>query len=144
MFRGPLSTGWRIAVYGLLLAAGAFALEWLDFRRLAHAHSTDFYTVLVGAAFLALGVFVGARAFRTSRPPAFDGNPQARESLGLSPRELEVLQELAAGRSNKEIAARLDVSPNTVKTHVANLFEKLGAKGRMDAINRARELGIVP
>ncbi len=136
--------GWRIAAYGLLLAAGAFALEWLDYRRLARSHSADVYVVLVGAAFLALGVFVGARAFRAPAPPPFDGNPRARDSLGLSPRELDVLQEIAAGRSNKEIAVRLKVSPNTVKTHVANLFEKLGASGRLDAINRARELGIVP
>lgn len=55
-----------------------------------------------------------------------------------------MLQQLAAGRSNKEIAAELDVSPNTVKTHVARLFEKLGSSRRTEAINRARELGIVP
>ena len=55
-----------------------------------------------------------------------------------------MLQALAAGRSNKEIAIALDVSPNTVKTHIAKLFEKLDAKRRTDAINRARELGIVP
>jgi DNA-binding CsgD family transcriptional regulator len=55
-----------------------------------------------------------------------------------------VLAEIAAGRSNKEIAARLHVSPNTVKTHVARLFEKLDARRRTDAINRARALGIVP
>ena len=55
-----------------------------------------------------------------------------------------MLHALAAGRSNKEIATTLDVSPNTVKTHVARLFEKLDAKRRTDAINRARELGIVP
>jgi DNA-binding CsgD family transcriptional regulator len=134
----------RVAAYGLLLAAGAFLLEWLDYRPLARAHTASVYTVLVAVAFLALGVFVGARAFRAPRSPPFDGNPAARASLGLSPRELDVLHELAAGRSNKEIAARLDVSPNTVKTHVANLFDKLGAKGRLDAINRARELGIVP
>jgi len=84
------------------------------------------------------------RVFAGPRPEAFDGNPQAQASLGISPRELAVLHELAAGRSNKEIAAELNVSPNTVKTHVARLFEKLGAKRRTDAINRARELGIVP
>ena len=70
--------------------------------------------------------------------------PAARAALGLSERELEVLQELAAGHANKEIAARLHVSPNTVKTHVANLFAKLGARRRTEAIRRARELGIVP
>ena len=76
--------------------------------------------------------------------PAFDGNPRAQAALGISPREMAVLAELAAGHSNKEIAARLHVSPNTVKTHVARLFEKLGARRRTDALRRARELGLVP
>jgi DNA-binding NarL/FixJ family response regulator len=71
------------------------------------------------------------------------GNPQAVASLGISPRELTVLQRLAAGQSNKEIASELDISPNTIKTHVGQLFDKLGAKSRTDAIKRARELGIV-
>ena len=84
------------------------------------------------------------RVFAAPAPNTFDGNPRARAALGLSERELEVLHELAAGRSNKEIAAQLHVSPNTVKTHVARLFEKLGAKRRTEAIRRARELGIVP
>jgi len=84
------------------------------------------------------------RVLRAPKAPAFDGNPNAVASLGISARELRVLQELAAGRSNKEIAALLEVSPNTVKTHVARLFEKLGAKRRTEAINKARELGIVP
>ena len=133
----------RLVGYGALLAAGAVALQWLDYQRLARLHPGDVYLFLVAAGFLALGVFVGARAFAPPTPP-FDGNPQARAALGLSERELEVLHELAAGRANKEIAARLHVSPNTVKTHVANLFAKLGARRRTEAIRRARELGIVP
>ena len=72
------------------------------------------------------------------------GNPRAAEALGISPRELEVLREIAAGHSNKEIAARLHVSPNTVKTHVARLLEKLEARRRTDALRKARELGLVP
>ena len=99
---------------------------------------------LIAAAFLALGIVLGARIFTTTKPITFDGNPKAQAALDISPRELTVLLEIAAGRSNKEIAANLDVSLNTVKTHVARLFEKLGAKRRTDAINRARELGIVP
>jgi ATP/maltotriose-dependent transcriptional regulator MalT len=63
--------------------------------------------------------------------------------LGISDRELEVLTLLAAGRSNKEIARHLEVSPNTIKTHVARLFEKLGARRRTEAILRARELGVI-
>lgn len=133
----------RITLYGLLLAAGTLALQWLDYQRVARAHSGDIYVFMIAAAFLALGVWLGARAF-TVRPHPFDGNPQAVAELGISVREREVLAEIVAGRSNKEIAARLKVSPNTVKTHVARLFEKLGANRRTEAIRRARELGIVP
>jgi DNA-binding CsgD family transcriptional regulator len=134
----------RLVGYGALLAAGSVALQWLDYQRLARMHSGDIYLFLVAVAFLVLGIVLGVRVFAAPAAMPFDGNPKAKESLGLSERELEVLQELAAGHSNKEIAARLHVSPNTVKTHVARVFEKLDAKRRTDAIRRARELGIVP
>jgi len=134
----------RVVGYGALLAAGTLALQWLDYQRLARMHPGDIYLFLVAAAFLVLGIVVGAKIFAAPAAPAFDGNPKAQTALGLSGRELEVLHELAAGHSNKEIAAHLHVSPNTIKTHVARLFEKLGAKRRTEAIRRARELGIVP
>lgn len=134
----------RLAVYGGVLGAGALALQWMDYNRLARAHPTEFYILLTAAGFLALGVWVGARLLGGPRPAPFDGNPEAQAALGISARELAVLKELAAGHSNKEIAQRLHVSPNTVKTHVARLFEKLEAKRRTDAIARARELGLVP
>jgi DNA-binding CsgD family transcriptional regulator len=134
----------RAALYGAFLAAGTIALQWLDYQRLARSHSGDIYIFLIAIAFLGLGVFIGARVLSGPKPATFDGNPKAQAALGISPRELTVLQEIAAGRSNKEIAAQLKVSPDTVKTHVARLFEKLGAKRRTDAINKARELGIVP
>jgi len=134
----------RAAVYGALLAAGTLVLQWLDYQRLARAHSTDLYLFLIAAAFLALGVYIGMRVIGVSRPAPFDGNPKAQAALSISARELDVLREIAAGHSNKEIAANLHVSPNTVKTHAARLFEKLGARRRTDAIARARELGIVP
>jgi len=134
----------RAAMYGAFLAAGTFALQWLDYQRLARAYPGDIYLFLVASGFLALGIVIGVRVVGAHKPTAFDGNPKALASLGISPRELDVLQEIAAGHSNKEIAAHLNVSPNTIKTHVSRLFEKLGAKGRTDAINRARELGIVP
>lgn len=134
----------QVAWYGLVLALGTFALQWLDYQHLARAYSTDVYVSLVAVAFLILGVYIGTRVLGRARGPApFDGNPEAQASLGISSRELQVLQELAAGRSNKEIAAKLAVSLNTVKTHTARLFEKLGARRRTDAINRARELGIL-
>jgi DNA-binding CsgD family transcriptional regulator len=134
----------RVVGYGALLAAGMVGLQWLDFQRLARMHTSDVYLFLVALAFLVLGIVLGVRVFGAPTPPPFDGNPKAQAQLGLSERELEVLHELAAGRSNKEIAAQLHVSPNTVKTHVARVFEKLGARRRTEAINRARELGIVP
>lgn len=132
------------ALYGVLLAAGTFALQWLDYQHLARAHSTDIYVVLIAVGFLGLGIVIGARVAGRPAPSPFDGNPKAQAELGISPSELTVLHEIAAGRSNKQIALRLRISPNTVKTHAARLFEKLGAQRRTDAVNRARELGLVP
>ncbi|HEY8878777.1 MAG TPA: response regulator transcription factor [Roseateles sp.] len=135
----------RAALYGLALAAGTGLLQWLDYRRLARAHSETVYVVLVAVGFLALGAWAGVKLLGHRAPPAepFDGNPQAQATLGISPRELEVLEQLAAGLSNKEIADKLHVSPHTVKTHVARLFEKLGARRRTEAILKARELGLL-
>jgi DNA-binding NarL/FixJ family response regulator len=124
----------RAATYGMLLAVGAFALQWLDYQRFARAHSGDIFVFLIAAAFLALGVLIGARVVGATRSEVFDGNAKARDALRISPTELSVLEEMAAGRSNKEI---------TIKTHVSHLFDKLGAKRRTDAVNKARELGIV-
>ncbi|MFT3807228.1 helix-turn-helix transcriptional regulator [Arenimonas sp.] len=136
---------WKRAVhYGAWLAGGAIALQWLDYRRLAHVYPGEIYVLLIAAGFLALGIVLGVRIFRPPPAVPFDGNPKARAALGMSERELTVLQEMAAGYSNKEIARRLDVSPNTVKTHVARVFEKLGENRRTAAVRRARELGLVP
>jgi DNA-binding CsgD family transcriptional regulator len=132
-----------ILIYGALLAAGAFGLQWLEFQFVVRTHTTETYLVLIAIAFMGLGVWVGARLFRRRNAAPFEPNTRVRETLGVSDRELEVLTLLAQGRSNKEIAKQLDVSPNTVKTHVASLFEKLEAKRRTEAISRARELGIL-
>ena len=132
-----------VLIYGVLLAAGAFGLQWLEYEYLVRTHATETYRVFIAVGFLGLGVWVGARLFRRPPPGPFTPNVQVRETLGVSDRELEVLELLAAGRSNKEIANKLEVSPNTVKTHVANLFGKLEAKRRTEAISRARELGMI-
>ena len=129
--------------YGLALALGTLLLQWLDYQQMARLQPMELYLGLLALGFLVLGVVLGVRVFAPPRPAPFDGNPQAVASLGISPRELEVLQALAAGLANKEIARQLDVSPNTVKTHVARLFEKLGAQRRTEAIRKARELGLV-
>ena len=144
--RENVLTLWKQAtLYGLLLALGTVALQWLDYQRMARLHAGDIYDFLLAAGFLALGLWIGARVLGRRAPPAaFDGNPKALAELGISPREVAVLEEIAAGHSNKQIAANLHVSPNTVKTHVARLYEKLGARRRTEALRKARELGLVP
>jgi DNA-binding CsgD family transcriptional regulator len=132
-----------ILIYGALLAAAALTLQWLEFRFLVMSHAMEIYVALVAVAFLGLGVWVGTRLFHRAPQGPFEPNKAAQETLGISARELEVLELLAAGRSNKEIAGRLDVSPNTVKTHIAKLFEKLEVSRRTEAISRARELGMI-
>lgn len=137
---------WRtVLVYGLALAAGTLALQWLEYQVWARAHALEAYLALVAAAFLALGVWAGAKLASPPRAEGpFEPNERARESLGITEREYDVLRHLAEGRSNKEIATRMDVSPNTVKTHVARLFGKLGAGRRTAAVRAARELGLIP
>ena len=132
-----------ILIYGAVLAAGAFALQWLEFQFVVRTHAIETYLLLIALAFMGLGLWAGARLFRRPPPAPFTPNTLARESLGISEREFEVLMLLAAGRSNKEIANELHVSPNTVKTHVGKLFGKLEARRRTEAISRARELGLI-
>jgi DNA-binding CsgD family transcriptional regulator len=134
-----------VLVYGLTLALSAVLLRALEYRFLARTHSLELYISLLAAGFMAFGIWVGAKLFRHPVPRAdFDGNLKAQRSLGISDRELEVLRLMTEGRSNKEIATRLHVSPNTVKTHVARLYEKLDVGRRTEAIHKARELGMIP
>jgi DNA-binding NarL/FixJ family response regulator len=126
------------------LAALAVGLQWLEFQYVVRTHATETYVVVIAIGFLGLGIWAGARLFRRT-PPSTDFTPNvaARQSLKISERELEVLARLAAGQSNKEIARDLQVSPNTVKSHVANLFTKLEVGRRTEAIRKGRELGII-
>ena len=135
---------WRtILIYGAVLALGAVGLQWLEYRLLVRSHPLEVYLALFALACMGFGAWVALRLSRRPPPRPFEVNTQALASLGVSERELEVLALLASGRSNKEIAKRLEVSPNTVKTHIASLFEKLGARRRTEAILRARELGMI-
>jgi DNA-binding NarL/FixJ family response regulator len=130
-------------VYGLVLAALAFALRWLEYQYTVRAFSTEIYIVLIAAAFAALGLWLGQRLTRRMTPREFERNAQALDYLGVSEREYEVLTLLANGLSNREIAERLFVSPNTVKTHLMHLYEKLGVSRRTQAIHKARELRLI-
>lgn len=134
-----------VLIYGLALALGAIALQWLQQQVWMRPHTTGPLIALLALGFLALGVWIGARVLRPREAGgAFELNEAALAQLGVTRREREVLGLLAAGRSNKEIARRLGLSPNTVKTHIARLYGKLGAARRTDAVLRARELHLIP
>jgi NarL family two-component system response regulator LiaR len=132
-----------ILIYGVLLALGAVGLQWLEYQYLVRSYPGETYAAIIAIAFLVLGIWAGAKLFRRAPPAPFEVNGRALEALRISGREREVLGLLAAGRSNKEIANQLAVSPHTVKTHVGNLFAKLEVRRRTQAISRARELGIL-
>lgn len=138
---------WRtVLVYGAVLAGGIALMQWIEYQQLVRSQPGTLRNGMLAALFLGLGVWVGAQLFRSGardRGVAKDGNPKAQAALGISEREIEVLQLLADGQSNKEIARTLGVSPNTVKTHIARLFEKLDVQRRTQAAMRARELGLV-
>jgi DNA-binding CsgD family transcriptional regulator len=128
--------------YGLVLALGLTALALAAWAQLQPGPAHDLALALPAFAFTGLGLWLGLVVLRP--PPPAPGNPPAVASLQLSPRELAVLAGLAEGLANKDIARRLEVSPNTVKTHMARLFAKLEAGNRTAAVARARALGILP
>lgn len=131
-------------LYGAPLALVAITLQWAQYRYLVLSMPGEAYVAVVAAIFIALGIWVGMRL--TAAPPAaeFERNEKAIASLGLTRRECEILDHLAKGSSNKEIARALKVSPNTVKTHVASLFAKLEVSGRGKAVEAARNLSLIP
>lgn len=135
----------RLAIlYGAVLAATSFLLAWMDYRHAVRSWSTEFYVFCVALLFVALGLWAGHRLTPRPQGPGFERNLAAIRSLGISERECEVLDLLASGAANKVIARRLNISPNTVKTHVSRLFEKLEATNRTEAIHKARSLHILP
>lgn len=136
---------WRIILpYALLLGVAAVALEWLEYRYLVRGFSTEIYVLLLAIGFVALGIWAGVRLTPAPRAAEFVRNDAAVRSLGISPRELEIIEALASGESNKELARRFGISPNTVKTHVARVYEKLEVQKRVQAIEKARFLALIP
>ncbi|MEL8056786.1 MAG: response regulator transcription factor [Pseudomonadota bacterium] len=135
---------WRtILFYAAILALGTFALQWVEYQYLSRSFSIEIYVVLVGIAFTVLGVWVGRALTRQTVAEGFEFNQALMTSLNITKRELGVLEELAEGHSNKQIAERLNVSPNTVKTHIANLYEKLEVGQRVQAVQKARTLRLI-
>jgi DNA-binding CsgD family transcriptional regulator len=133
-----------ILLYALALALAAAALEWLEYRYVTRVYSTEIYIALLATGFAALGAWAARRLTPRPAGPDFERNEAAIRSLGLSPREVEILESLATGESNKELARRLGISPNTVKTHVARIYEKLEVQRRVQAIEKARLLAVIP
>jgi two-component system, NarL family, response regulator LiaR len=136
-----------ILLYGIAMAALTGVLKFIEYRFLVRDLSLEFYIGVVAVLFTGIGVWVGLRLTRRKvviAAPEFKLNEPELQRLGISKREYEVLELIAQGLSNQEIAEKLFVSLNTVKTHSSNLFMKLDARRRTQAIHRAKELGLLP
>lgn len=136
-----------VLIYGVAMAALLGILKSVEYYYFVRDLSLEFYLGIVAVLFTGLGVWTGLRLTRKKAVTAgaeFRRNEQELQRLGISKREYEVLELIALGLSNQEIADKLFVSLNTVKTHSSNLFMKLEARRRTQAIHRAKELGLLP
>lgn len=145
-----------VIIYGSSLALLLFLLKWLEWRFIILDHAMEIYSGAIAIVFTGLGIWL---ALKLARPkvktivvekevyinpkPAGTVNKQEAARFGLSARELEVLQLMAEGLSNQEIAGRLFLSLNTIKTHSSNIFEKLEVRRRTQAVEQARRLNII-
>ena len=133
-----------IIIYGSILGLAAFALSWLNYKVFMRDIGLEIYGLAIAVLFAGLGIWIE----RQRHPRAAIGGPvqndKAIEALGLTRRELEMLDFLSSGKTNKEIARDLGLSPNTIKTHLANLYVKLGVKNRTQAVSKAMELSLNP
>lgn len=144
-----------VLLYGLLGGILIAGLRFIEYRWLVVEHSVEIYGGLVAAVFASVGIWLGLKLTRHTEtvvvrevmvpaPVDFVRDESKVESLGITPRELEILQLIAEGLSNKEIADRAFVSENTVKTHSSRVFEKLGARRRTQAVQLGKELRLIP
>lgn len=142
----------HIILYGLVLSVLIFALKWLQWEFLIVDNAIDIYVGLIAVFFTALGIWVASQLIKPKIetvviekvvPEKFSINETELQKLGLSNREYEVLQLLAKGYSNASIADHLFLSISTVKTHVSNLFYKMGVKSRTQTVEMAKRLKIV-
>jgi DNA-binding NarL/FixJ family response regulator len=136
-----------VLLYGVAMAALIGFLKAIEYRYFVRDLSLEVYLGVVAALFTGLGVWAGLRITRRKVivvSADFQRNDQELQRLGISKREYEVLELIAQGLSNQEIAEKLFVSLNTVKTHSSNLFMKLDARRRTQAVLRAKELGLLP
>jgi NarL family two-component system response regulator LiaR len=153
---GFLRKHWHIIVYGGSLALLLFLLKWLELRFIIFNHAFEIYVGFIAALFTGLGIWIALKLARPKKetviiekkvyvnnPADFTLNEKGLLDLNISKRELEVLELMAAGLSNQEIAGKLFVSLNTIKTHSRNLFEKMEVSRRTQAIDKAKKLGLI-
>jgi len=139
-----------ILLYGVCGGALITLLKLTEYRFLVIEHSVEIYGGLIAAIFAGLGIWLGFTLTRRKVPPSpqsagpFTPDQRRLSELSITPRELEILGLIAAGLSNREIADRLFVSENTVKTHSSRLFDKLGARRRTQAVQFGKEAHLIP
>ena len=144
-------------VYSISLAFLLFLLKWLELRFIIFDHSFEIYIGFIAVIFTALGIWLALKLSKpkietvvvekevyVNRNENFVLDTSLVSQLELSKRELVILSLLAQGHSNQEIAAKLFVSLSTVKTHNQNLFEKLDVKRRIQAVEKAKRLNLIP
>lgn len=142
-----------VLLYGLLGGVLIAVLKAIEYRFLVVEHSLEIYGGLVALLFSAVGLWLGLKLTRPREtvivrevavPSPFVRNEARLSDLRITPRELEILELMSAGHSTREMAERLFVSENTVKTHTGRLFDKLAARRRTQAVQLAREAGLIP
>jgi DNA-binding CsgD family transcriptional regulator len=145
----------HILIYGLIGGILIAVLKWTEYQFLVIEHSVEIYGGLIAATFAVLGIWIGlkltakqqgivAKEVPVLAEAPFSPNEAKRENLGITRRELEVLELMAQGMSNREIAETLFVSENTIKTHSSRVFDKLGARRRTRAVQLGKEFGLLP
>lgn len=134
-----------VFAYGLALALLALLLNSLHYYYFVHHFSAEIYFAVVALLFTGIGIWAGQKLTQTgaARQHSFRTNHKALSSLGITDRELEVLQLLAEGLSNQQIADRLFISIHTVKSHVSSVLGKMGVRRRTQAVREARTLRII-
>ena len=144
-----------VLLYGLGGGALIAALRFIEYRFLVVEHSMELYGGFIAAIFAIVGIRLGLTLTKTKEVvvvrevPAPADQPFSRNNakvteLGITPRELEILEQIASGRSTREIAAALFVSENTVKTHASRLFDKLDVSRRTQAVHVGKRFGLIP
>lgn len=139
----------RVLIYGFIGGALIAILKLLEYNYFVRAYPGEIYGAAVAVIFTAVGIYLGLKwtkpkvvVVRDSGP--FVLNVDKLKEVGLTAREHEILGLIAEGLSNREIGERLFVSENTVKTHSSRLFAKMEVDRRMQAVQKGKELGLIP